>query len=392
MYDCIIVGAGPAGSAAAYHLAKAERSVLILDRDTFPRYKACSGAVSPSIADWFDFDFAPAIDSKITRVRYTWKLGDAVDAELETEPIWSVRRDVFDQFLVEKAQEKGAEFRDGTAVTGIDFRTGDSSSPGGYWQVQTASETFSARYIIAADGAGGPMADWLGFRSHKVREATAFELETFSPVENGAFCFEFGLVKNGCIWCFPKQSGYSIGVSNFIGGSPKDTQTLLNQYVPQFSEDDASVPGVGDRFKSSHLHTHPLKLWDGNHDLHTTNALLVGESAAIVDPLTAEGVRPAMYSGMHAAKAIHAALSGNASALADYTQLIHESWGEDMQWAQRIASVFFRVPKIGYRVGIKRPTATKRLGQILAGEVSYADIANRVIKRISTSFIPGFGK
>jgi len=383
MYDCIIVGAGPAGSAAAYHLAKANRSVLLLEKDLLPRYKPCSGAVSPSIADWFDFDFAPAIDCKITRVRYTWKLGDAVDAELETEPIWSVRREVFDQFLVEQAQAKGADLKDQTAVTAIAFhRNGTAADPQSHWQVQTARETFTTRYLIAADGAKGPMANWLGFRNHKIREATALEFSTPEPIENGAFSFEFGLVKNGCIWSFPKQQGYSIGISSFIGGSLKDIEKPLKKYAPEF----------GAQLAQGTLHTHPLKLWDGNCDLHTDNALLVGEAAAIVDPLTAEGIRPAMYSGMSAAKAIDSALNGEPAALANYTQLIHKSWGEDMQWAQRIANVFFRVPKIGYRVGIKRPTATKRLGQILAGEVSYADIANRVIKRISTSFIPGMGK
>lgn len=392
MYDCIIVGAGPAGSAAAYHLAKANRSILLLEKAALPRYKACSGAVSPSVADWFDFDFTPAIDSQITRVRYTWKLGDAIDAELETEPIWSVRREIFDQFLVEQAQAKGAELKDSTAVTAIAFNNAvpqaDSQAEAqpeaqtGHWQVTTASETFTARYLIAADGANGPMANWLGFRNHKIREAASLEIATPAPVENGAFSFEFGLVKNGCVWGFPKQQGYSIGLSTFIGNSPKNIEKPLKQYAPEF----------GASFDQGTLHTHPLKLWDGNCDLHTTNALLAGEAAAIVDPLTAEGIRPAMYSGMHAAKAIDAALNGTTTALADYTQLIHESWGEDMQWAQRIANLFFRVPKIGYRVGIKRPTATKRLGQILAGEISYANIANRVIKRISTSFIPGAGK
>ena len=80
---------------------------------------------------------------------------------------------------------------------------------------------------------------------------------------------------------------------------------------------------------------------------------------------------------------------GNQQALANYTQTLHTEWGSDIQWSQRIASIFFRMQKIGYRVGIKRPTATKRLGQLLAGEVRYADLANRVIKRISSSFLPG---
>ncbi len=385
MFDCIVVGGGPGGSSAAYHLAKAGHSVLLLEKAALPRYKVCTGAVSPSVADWFDFDFAPAIDSKVTRVRYTWQLGDAVDAELETEPIWSVKREVFDQFLIDQAKGAGAQVQDKTAVIGILFR-GGSEVAENHWQVQVQTElgsgTFVARYLIAADGAKGLMANWLGFRQHKLREAGTLEVATSEPVEAGAFSFEFGMVKNGCLWSFPKRQGYSFGVSSFIGNSVKAPEKLLSEYALAF----------GVSAQQGTFYTHPLKLWDGNYPLHAQQALLVGEAAAIVDPLTAEGIRPAMYSGMEAAKALSRALGGEAGALERYTQKIHESWGGDMQWAQRIASVYFRVPKIGYRVGIKRPTATKRLGQILAGEVSYADIANRVIKRISTSFIPGMGK
>ncbi|MEM8504563.1 MAG: geranylgeranyl reductase family protein [Cyanobacteria bacterium P01_D01_bin.1] len=390
MFDCIIVGAGPAGSSAAYHLAKAGCSVLLLEKAALPRYKACTGAVSPSVADWFDFDFSPAIDSEIRRVRYTWKLGDAIDAELETVPIWSVRREKFDQFLVEQAQRAGAAVRDQTEVTGAVFErdhwrilvTGDHTDDRiGDRTDDRTGESLSGRYIIAADGAKGPMADLLGFRKHKLREAAVLEFDTAKPVEKGAFSFEFGMAKNGCLWSFPKQQGYSLGVSSFIGDSIRDPRKLLDQYAPAF--------GVGP--SQGKFYTHPLKLWDGNRALHTDQALIVGEAAAIVDPLTAEGIRPAMYSAVMAAAAVEKALKGDSSAIAHYTQVIHESWGSDMQWAQRIASVFFRVPKIGYRVGIKRPTSTKRLGQILAGEISYADIANRVIKRISKSFIPGMG-
>ncbi len=182
MFDCIIVGAGPAGSSAAYHLAKAGCSVLLLEQAALPRYKACTGAVSPSVADWFDFDFAPAIDSEIRRVRYTWKLGDAIDAELETAPIWSVRREVFDQFLVDQAKLAGANVQDQTTVTGVTFK-------GDRWQVSTAdglsSEQLSGRYLIAADGAKGPMASWLGFREHTLREAGVLEIDTVASGGTG---------------------------------------------------------------------------------------------------------------------------------------------------------------------------------------------------------------
>ncbi|MFN7525075.1 MAG: FAD-dependent oxidoreductase, partial [Aphanizomenon sp.] len=123
MYDCIIVGAGPAGGTAAYHLAKKGRSVLVLEKESLPRYKPCGGGVSPAIAQWFDFDFSPAISAKVDSLRFTWKLGDPVESKIDTkEPVWMVRRDIFDHFLVQQAQNQGAELRDNTEVKGIEFK------------------------------------------------------------------------------------------------------------------------------------------------------------------------------------------------------------------------------------------------------------------------------
>jgi len=372
MYDVIVVGAGPAGASTAYHLAKRGHSVLMVEQATLPRYKPCSGAVSPSVAEFFDFDFAPAIDRDLRRVRYTYKLGDPIEAELTTtDPIWMVKREVFDHFLVQQAQAQGAELKDGTAVTAI-------ASQGDYWQVTTPAGRLEAAYLVAADGAQGPMAQWLGFPALTLR--TASVLEVPAPVgDSCAINFEFGLVKQGCAWNFPKAEGYSMGAATFLGKAPADYRRVLAQYSQSFG----ISPEVGT------IYSHPLKLWDGNHPLHTHRAVLVGEAAAIVDPLSAEGIRPGMISGVRAAEAIHAALAGNPDALAHYTATMHATWGEDMPWAKRIAGLFFRVPGIGYRVGIKRPTATQRLGQILAGEVRYADIAGRVMKRMSGGLLSG---
>ena len=55
-----------------------------------------------------------------------------------------------------------------------------------------------------------------------------------------------------------------------------------------------------------------------------------------------------------------------------------------MLWGRRIAQVFYRFPRAGYQLGIKRKTAPKRIAQILSGEMSYEDIAKRVIRRLLT--------
>ena len=372
MYDCIIVGAGPAGSSAAYHLAKQNRSVLLLEKATLPRYKPCTGAISPSVAQWFDFDFEPAIARQMRRLRYTWKLEDEIASEFDANqsPVWLVERSVFDHFLVEQAIAKGAFLKDDTAATGIESRQGS-------WVVRTTVGEFQGRYLIAADGAEGPMSQWLGFKPHKLKTAATFELKTdVKRPANDAMNFEFGLLKNGCLWGFPRQEGYTLAAATFLGKGPEAYQSVLQQYASTF--DDIRTQGQ--------IYPHALKLWDGDRPLHTHQAVVVGEAAAIVDPLTAEGIRHGMYSGVKAAAAIHAALQGNDTALADYTQTMHD-WGRNIQWAQRIAQVFFRVPGVGYRVGIKRPSATTRMGQLLAGEIQYSDIANRVIKRLSTGLM-----
>jgi geranylgeranyl reductase family protein len=374
MFDCVVVGAGPAGASAAYHLAKLGRSVLLLEKQPLPRYKPCSGGVSPAIARWFDFDFSPAIDFKVENIRYTWKLGDPVEVKLDTpEPMWMVRRQVFDQFLVEQAQKQGAELKDNTEVTGIKLN-------GDHWEIATPTGTITGRYLIAADGAKGPLRKMLGFKEAKCRMGASLEVST-PDVNPTAAQFEFGLVKNGYIWNFPKVGGYSIGISTFRGGEPSDLQVTLRDYAKQ----------LGLNLQDSQQYVYPIALWDGNQKLHTQNALLAGEAACVADPFTAEGIRPSILTGVKAAAAIDQALTGNRGALESYTQTINEEWGSDMVWAQRLAGVFYRVPGIGYKVGVKRPAATNRIGQILCGELRYADVANAAIKRLSSSLIPGMG-
>ncbi|NEP44793.1 MAG: geranylgeranyl reductase family protein [Okeania sp. SIO2H7] len=371
MFDCIIVGAGPAGGAAAYHLAKRGRSVLVIEKESLPRRKACSGGVSPAIARWFDFDFSPAIALKVKKVRYTWKLEDPVEAELP-EAMWMVNRATFDNFLIEKARSQGAEIKDGTEVTGIEFKSDR-------WQVNTTGEPFTARYLIAADGANGPMAKWLGFKEAKKRQSYLLEVPV-AEISNPVVRFEFGLVKNGSIWSFPGESGYSISTATFRGGEPKNLDKELNEYAKQFGSTG-----------NNKIQKCPLCLWDGERKLHGQNAILAGETAGILDPLSAEGIRPSIFSGVKAAEAVDAALGGNGDALKKYTQIINEEWGADMVWAGRLAGAFYRFPKVAYKAGVKRPTASLIMSKILCGEMRYGEVANKAIKRLSNTFLPGRG-
>ena len=376
MFDCIIVGAGPAGGTAAYHLAKRGRAVLVLEKETLPRYKPCGGGVSPVVQEWFDFDFTPAISVKANSIRYTWNMEDPVDVLLQDqEPIWMVRRDIFDHFLIQQAQKQGAQLRDNTEVTGIEFKSDR-------WQVNTANGPVEGRYLIAADGGKGLMAKWLGFKERKRRLAGALEVEAPAPEgKNSQIYFEFGMVKNGYIWNFPKADGYSIGVGTFRGGEPQDFKSIVSEYAKMFDVD----------INSSKQYGHPICLWDGDQKLHTQNAVLAGEAACIVDPFTAEGIRPSIFSGLKASEAIDQALAGDENALLKYSQAIAQEWGAEMKWAQRLAAAFYQFPKLGYNAGVKRPSATVTMSKILSGELRYSDVANRALKRLSGGLIPGMG-
>jgi geranylgeranyl reductase family protein len=347
----------------------------VLEKEALPRYKPCGGGVSPQVAEWFDFDFSPAISLKTRDFRFTWNLSDPVELNLsELEPIWMVRRDIFDQFLMQQAQRQGAELRASTEVTGIEFQDN-------HWQVNTAAGPIAGRYLIAADGGKGPLAKWLGFTQRKRRLAGAFEAEAEVQLPDSRIHFEFGMVKNGYIWNFPKADGYSLGIGTFRGGEPQDFKAILSDYAAAFNID----------LKTTRQYGHPIALWDGNQTLHTQNALLAGEAACIVDPMTAEGIRPSMFTGVKAAEAIDQAIGGNANALEQYSEVIAQEWGSEMLWAQRLAGLFYRIPGIGYRLGVKRPGTAERMGQILCGKLHYSDVANRALNRLSAGLMSGMG-
>ena len=256
-----------------------------------------------------------------------------------------MRREVFDHFLVQQAQRQGTELWEGVEVTGIDFQSD-------HWRVNTSREPVIGRYVIAADGAKGPMAKWLGFKQRRRSIGGALEAEALTSIENSDTAhFEFGMVKNGYIWNFPKVDGYSIGIGAFRGRHPQNLREIVTEYSTLFGVDFAAIK----------QHGHPLCLWDGDQALHTQNAILAGEAACVVDPFTAEGIRPSMFSGLKAAEAIACALAGDRNALGQYTSIIQQEWGTDMLWAQRLAGIFYRIPQVAYKVGIKRPSATQRM-------------------------------
>lgn len=368
-FDCIVVGAGPAGASAAYHLSKRGHKVLLLEKAALPRYKPCGGGVSPQVADWFDFSFEPVISQKVTHARYTWNREEVIDVELKT-PVWMVRRNEFDHYLVQQAQTVGTQLLDETKATGIEWR-------GDHWQVQTSrEEIWEGTYLIAADGGRGPMAKWLGFTNRKSSIAGAIEIEPKATVTDGHIVhFEFGLLKNGYVWNFPKRDGYSIGSGAFKTNQRKGNDLVqpMLDYAKGFEIEASTEPKFG----------HPVYIWQGDQPLHTTNAVLAGEAACVVDPLTAEGIRPSMFTGVKASEAVDLALKGDTKALENYTKIVASEIGKEMKLATKLAKAFYLAPHFSYRTIMRQPSATWAMAKIFAGELKYADMVQKALKRLS---------
>ena len=369
----IVVGSGAAGAASAFHLASRGHRVLILEAQAMPRRKPCGGGMAASVQRWFPFDLTPAVDQVIEQVRFTWCLEDPVTAVLPGDsPFWIVQRSRLDHHITQQAVAAGAELVDGSPVSTIQ-RQGD------HWCVESGGHRYGSRAVVVADGSNSRFAEQLGLGNPRPRFASAVAVEVDAPVlEPNTARFEFGLVRHGFCWAFPRQGGYSIGVGSFIGNADVDSDAVLAQLLPSLG-----LPqDAGDRTPS------PLRVWDGHHPLHTpAGAVAVGDAASLCDPFLAEGLRPALLSGVRSAEALDRFLGAADArqaeqALQGYTQAMRRDWGESMAWGRRIAQVFYRVPKVGYQLGIKRPTAPQRIAQILSGEMGYGDIAQRVIKRL----------
>jgi geranylgeranyl reductase family protein len=371
--EVIVIGGGPAGASAAFQLAARGRSVILLERQPAGRGKPCGGGMAASVQRWFPFDLSPAVEQVIRRVRFSWCLEDPVVAELPGDaPFWIVRRARLDAFLAEQAVAAGARLLRPLAAEHLERRQG-------LWQVGLAGGgALTCRGVVIADGSGSRLAGAHGLGPGRPRYAATVSVEVEGEVaEPDTARFEFGLVHHGFCWAFPRQGGWSIGVGTFIGQQEADSEAVLSALLPSLG----LAPDAGERQRGQ------LRVWDGHHPLHGrgeagAGLLVAGDAASLCDPFLAEGLRPSLLSGCRAAEALDLWLASDGEAPAAYSQSLRSEWGESMAWGRRIAQVFYRLPKVGYQLGIKRPTAPQRIAQILSGEMGYGDIAQRAIRRL----------
>ena len=147
VWDAIVVGAGPAGCAAAYDLAVAGQSVLLLDKSDFPRPKACAGGLTTKAVKTLRYAIEPVVRAVVRRVQLESEGSSTSLRSREPICVMTVRAE-FDEYCLGKTIAVGANFRKISAVREI-TRSGSGV------QLTTADAVYHARFLIGADGSSG---------------------------------------------------------------------------------------------------------------------------------------------------------------------------------------------------------------------------------------------
>ncbi len=377
-YDVIVAGLGPAGATAAYELGKKGFNVLAIDKQKHPRYKPCGGGLTAKIENILEPDFKTIVERTIRKVNFTFRGTGDIHIESETPLVYMVMRDVFDNFLVDKARTTGAEIHELEKVTHA-----EEGKDGVL--VTTDKNTYFAKLLIGADGVNGTIARSIGLKPKK-RTAVLIEGEVkvkehrFKEVEDEVR-FDFGSVPYGYGWIFPKADHLSIGV-----GGLKNMKRNPKPYYSGFLS-DLYLPGD---IESEKRFGYTLPLFDGESKITGSRTMLAGDAAALVDPFLAEGIYYAVRSGQIAAEAASDVLQGNATT-ASYQERIAREIYPEFRYARKVGMVFYTFPKLGYELLKRYPDFYKQIFDVVRGDASYEQLWGKMKRKISIEILAYLG-
>ena len=321
--DVVVVGAGPAGSAAAHALASTGAEVLRLERARCPRDKSCGDGVAPhavEILEHMGIDFS-AFEGK-GRKTYGGAISGPGGGYFSADPppseagqrweSWIVPRALLDAEVARSAVRAGARLREGIAVTGLLRQRGVAS--GVEATDGNGVERIPAKVVIGCDGAHSAVARGLGIGDNPSRHL-GYALRCYYENVDGLrddmeLLYYSKELLPGYGWIFPVgPRTANVGVGIYVGElrrSNKKLRDILDDFI-------ASAATVRDRFRNARPLGRaigwPLPVSSANRRTAFDGALLAGDAAALVDPLTGEGIWTALVSGRSAARAALRALA-----------------------------------------------------------------------------------
>lgn len=307
--DIAVIGAGPAGTAAAITARQAGRSVALIDKAEFPREKICGDGLTTTCLRLFeDLGLDPAtvatwhrVDDVVLRSPSGRRVVLPLPHGRGEYAVIAERRDL-DHAMVKLAEEAGADVLQGQAVTSLD-NVADRVVVG-----TDAGHEYAAGHVIAADGMWSPTRKLLGIDVGRyLGEWHAFR-QYFRNVANDA---EPGLhvwfepdVLPGYVWSFPLPHGRAnVGYGILRDGTiatrdmgPLWADLLARPHIQAVLGADAEPEGPHRAW--------PIPARTGRLPLTLGRTLFVGDAAALTDPMTGEGIAQALWSGQAAASAI----------------------------------------------------------------------------------------
>jgi len=298
MTDVGIVGAGPAGCAAATILAKKGFNVTIFEKEKIPRYKACGGGVALRCEKSL-----MSLGINIEEVSLQKYKGFIISyeeleakAHLDDSIGWGVYREDFDYLLAQNAVYNGANIRN-IRVNGIKEMNNKIS-------LSTECGIKKIDILLGADGIKSTIRDNLNifYDNNKLGFCLVSEVKEETSRINSfddLLQLDFSYLKKGFCWAFPKKEGNTINVG--IGGylnSIRNNDRSLKEMLINF----VRTHNISDDFKQFHGALLPF---GGTVDCFGKgNALLLGDAAGLASPLTGEGVPYALESGIIAANSV----------------------------------------------------------------------------------------
>ena len=333
--DLIVVGAGPGGSATAYHATRAGLSVLLLDRQEFPRDKPCGDGLMPHAAqeislmglgDWLDEPHHGKF-SGFSMYTQTAFLRQQVPATIHGPHGYVVAREETDARLLERAKEAGADFRSGVRATKL-LRSPAGNTTG--VEAVSSGETlfYEAPLVVAADGVGGFAGE--GMKSHQNAVARRQYFKGVSgPNKEDLHVF---LTKDmnehgaGYGWIFH----FGDGRANV--GAGVSTKTLsrtgrnLKDFFDRFLEEPEIVRHLGSAEPEEPAKSWSLKMGMWGAKRYAQGLMTVGDAASMIHPISGEGVGYAIESGRLAAAWAHEARSRT-----DYSASLLSGYGRQLR-------------------------------------------------------------